>query len=237
MPTPSLEQNVPSLESSRRMKCPGCEAEVADQSAFCPQCGTRLDSEPGAERDRPAPAEQSGRERFNRAVTDRQRAADDAEEELWEGGFSGKAMLGAWIAAGVLSLVVLVVAAFYATTAAWWGGALVAIVVLWVWPALTLLYRRFNIHYRLTSQRLFHAVGIVRRRIDRIELLDVDDITYEQGLIERMLGVGTIQVTSSDTTHPKLIMRGIDQVQEVAAMMDAARRKERVRRGLHIESI
>lgn len=219
------------------MKCPGCEAEVADQSAFCPKCGTQLGSEAAAVQGRPAPVAESGRDRFTRAVADRQSVADDAEEELWEGGFSGKAMLGAWIAAAVLSLVVLVVAAFYATTAAWWGGALVAIVILWVWPALTLMYRRFNVHYRLTSQRLFHALGIVRRRIDRIELLDVDDITYEQGLIERMLGVGTIQVTSSDTSHPKLLMRGIDQVQEVAAMMDAARRKERVRRGLHIESI
>ena len=146
-------------------------------------------------------------------------------------------MVGAWVVAAVLSLVVLAAAAFFARTAAWWGSALLALAVVWGWPALMLVYRRYNIHYRLTSQRLFHELGILRRRVDRIELIDVDDITYEQGIVERMLDVGTIHITSSDRTHPHFVMKGIDRVQEVASMVDAARRKERVRRGLHIASI
>ena len=65
----------------------------------------------------------------------------------------------------------------------------------------------------------------------------MDDVSYDQGIIERLLGVGTIRVTSSDRTHPEIALRGIDGVHEVATMMDDARRRERLRRGLHIEAV
>jgi hypothetical protein len=52
-----------------------------------------------------------------------------------------------------------------------------------------------------------------------------------------VLGVGTIRITSSDRTHPQLVLRGIESVREVSGLIDSARRKERVRRGLHIESV
>jgi hypothetical protein len=72
---------------------------------------------------------------------------------------------------------------------------------------------------------------------DRIEVIDIDDVTYEQGLVQRMLGVGTIRIASSDRTHPELVLSGIDGVQQVADTIDDIRRKERRKRGLHIESI
>jgi hypothetical protein len=65
----------------------------------------------------------------------------------------------------------------------------------------------------------------------------MDDISYEQGLIERWLGVGTIRITSSDRTHPEIELLGIDRVQQVAGIFDEARRRERLQRGIHIESI
>ena len=65
----------------------------------------------------------------------------------------------------------------------------------------------------------------------------MDDITYVQGIVDRIFGTGTIKVTSSDRTHPEVNLRGIDQVREVAALLDSARRQERLRRGVHIEAI
>jgi hypothetical protein len=89
----------------------------------------------------------------------------------------------------------------------------------------------------LTNQRFIHESGILRRVSDRIEVLDMDDITFEQGIIERLVGVGTIRVMSSDRTHPELQMYGIDNVREVSGLFDDTRRAERRRRGLHIENI
>jgi hypothetical protein len=52
-----------------------------------------------------------------------------------------------------------------------------------------------------------------------------------------MLNVGTIRVTSSDHSNPELPMPGIDDVKVVADKIDKARRAERERRGLYIESV
>ena len=94
-----------------------------------------------------------------------------------------------------------------------------------------------NIGYRLTTQRFFHSTGVLTRTTDRIEVIEMDDVTYTQGIFERMFGVGTIKVTSSDPTHPVLVMPGIDNVQQVAEVIDKARRKEITRRGLRIHAV
>jgi hypothetical protein len=75
------------------------------------------------------------------------------------------------------------------------------------------------------------------RVTNRVEVIDIDDITFAQGPLERLLGVGTLQLTSSDRTHPELSLPGIDAVQQVASTFDDARRRERRKRGLHIEAV
>jgi hypothetical protein len=70
-----------------------------------------------------------------------------------------------------------------------------------------------------------------------VEVIDIDDVSYSQGPIERLLGVGTIKLLSSDVSDPQLILRGIDDVQRVATLIDNARREERRRRGLYLESV
>ena len=48
---------------------------------------------------------------------------------------------------------------------------------------------------------------------------------------------GTIRITSSDRSDPILVIPGIEKVKEVAGIIDETRLQERLRRGLHIESI
>ena len=50
-------------------------------------------------------------------------------------------------------------------------------------------------------------------------------------------GVGTIRIRSSDVTDPQITLPGIENGAEIARAMDNARRKERMRRGLHVESV
>jgi membrane protein YdbS with pleckstrin-like domain len=99
------------------------------------------------------------------------------------------------------------------------------------------LYRRLSIQYQVTTQRLIHQRGILVRVTDRIELIDVDDISFSQGLVQRMLGVGNITISGSDKTDPVLVMLGIDQVAKVAGLIDDARRSERRKHSLHIEAV
>jgi uncharacterized membrane protein YdbT with pleckstrin-like domain len=113
----------------------------------------------------------------------------------------------------------------------------IGIPVLWVFLIGMLAYKKVSVHYELTNQRFIHKAGILKRVTDRIEVIDIDDVRYEQGIVQRMLGVGTIRISSSDRSHPELVLSGIDEVARIADMIDDVRRKERRRRGLHIESI
>lgn len=248
------------------MRCSTCGAEVVEEAVFCHQCGGRLQgveandsfNEPNAAKqkhadspegpDAPAPAahptgDQPGgpaaptpAERL-RAAAERTGTEEDQEEELWDGGYSPRAMAGNWVLSGMITLMLLVIWAWKVRNAAAWTALVLGLLLLWIVQLLLLAYRRMSVHYELTTQRLVHQKGILRRVTDRIELIDMDDITFEQGVIDRLTGVGTIRVISSDRTHPELLLRGIESVREVATVIDDARRSERRRRGLHIEAI
>jgi hypothetical protein len=165
------------------------------------------------------------------------RRTDAPEEELWQGTYSPRAMAPALAGAALLTIAIIVAWIVYRESITWWWLPLAGIAVTWLLVGGQLAYRIFSVKYRLTNQRFFHEKGILRRVVDRIEVIDMDDITYIQTILDRMLNVGTIRVTSSDRTHPELVLRGIDGVKDVAAKIDAARRAERIRRGLHIEQI
>ena len=237
------------------MHCPSCGVEVVEQAGFCHKCGQRLESadeqafvgkqqeaspmpDPGFLDRQSDDAESAATpgEKFKQAATARN-AEDEPEEELWQGGYSSKAMIGAWILSGTISIVLLIVWALYVRTRWLWIAMLVAIVLLWIYQLGKLCYRRMNVRYRLTTQRFVHETGVLRRVTDRIEVIDMDDIAFEQTVIQRLVGVGTIRITSSDKTHPKLVLLGIENVKDVADKIDDIRCSERRRRGLHIESI
>jgi membrane protein YdbS with pleckstrin-like domain len=182
------------------------------------------------------------KEQFQAAAADKVETAEGTAEErgLWKGGYSGKAMYGTWFGAGVITIAAIVGLALLArgeSAGTIWMITGTIILFMWVFVIGLYLYRRLSYHYELTTQRLIHQAGIFIRRVDRIEVIDIDDVSYTQGLIQRLLGVGRIVITSSDRSDPELVIDGIDNVQQVAGTIDDVRRSERRRRSLHIESI
>jgi hypothetical protein len=221
------------------MRCPSCGEEVVQQAVYCHKCGHRLDSsDAGFAADQPpvdsAPAAPGNAFKDPAARPD---LKDQSEKELWRGGYSSKAMIGGWALSGFVSLALLVGGVFWARDLTWWLILLALIILTWLYHFAVLCYRRMSVHYLLTSQRFIHERGILRRVNDRIEVLDMDDITFEQSLWERMVGVGTLRIASHDRTDPELALPGIQDIQRVAGLFDDARLAERRRRGLHIEQI
>lgn len=161
-----------------------------------------------------------------------------AEKSLWKGGYSPKAMYGVWILSAIATVAILAAVALLASDQnnVWLISG--AVILVWWCVAIGMyLYRRFSMHYELTTQRFVHQNGILLRQTDRIEVIDIDDVSYSQGIIQRMLGVGTIVLKGSDRSHPELTLKGIDKVPEIASLIDDVRREERRRRSLHIEAI
>jgi membrane protein YdbS with pleckstrin-like domain len=209
------------------MKCPQCGTEVAAGAAFCSACGAQLNAaaaSPATPQQRLAPGARSV-------------DPEDAEVVLWEGRFSKLAMIGSWIGAGLFTLVAIIVGLIVPFEGAMWTWAAVGIGIVWVALALKLLYQQLTVRYMLTTQRLVHEHGLLWRQSDRIEAIDIDDVTFTQGPVARMVGVGNVKVVSSDQSTPVFYLQGIDGVREVATMIDEVRRKERRKRGVHIESV
>ena len=86
--------------------------------------------------------------------------------------------------------------------------------------------------YRLTSQRLFAQTGLIAKNLEEVELFRVKDVTLSQGVLDRLLGVGTVTVLSTDDTAPELDLAGIRDPLAAKEALRTAFRAARQREGL-----
>ncbi len=95
----------------------------------------------------------------------------------------------------------------------WWFASclLVLPIPVAIWKWLTVRCTT----YTLTSQRFRVATGVLNRVFDDLELYRVKDITVNQPLVQRMLGLGTIRMVTSDATTPELVLGAIPGALEV----------------------
>ena len=63
--------------------------------------------------------------------------------------------------------------------------------------------------YSLSEDRLFTSVGFLNIKDDEILLYRVRDIDTSRSLWQRLFGVGTVTVISSDKTMPNLVLKNI----------------------------
>ena len=63
--------------------------------------------------------------------------------------------------------------------------------------------------YALSEDRLFTSVGFLNIKDDEVLLYRVRDIDLERRLCQRIFGVGTITVMSSDKSMPNLVLKNI----------------------------
>ena len=73
--------------------------------------------------------------------------------------------------------------------------------------------------YRLGEDRLFYEKGFLSTTVDDILLYRVRDISVKISFWQRLTGVGTVTVNSSDQTMPVLVMRDIKRPREVKEML------------------
>lgn len=66
-----------------------------------------------------------------------------------------------------------------------------------------------TVRYRISNYRVDYERGLLRKKIDTLELWHVEDIHFEQGIMDRILNVGDITVISNDKTTPKLELQGL----------------------------
>ena len=89
--------------------------------------------------------------------------------------------------------------------------------------------------YALSEDRLFTSVGFLNIKDDEILLYRVRDIDTSRSLWQRLFGVGTVTVMSSDKTMPNLVLQNIKDPVMVKEMLhkqvEEMKIKRRVRFG------
>jgi len=68
---------------------------------------------------------------------------------------------------------------------------------------------RLSAEYRLYPDSLEIETGLVSRNIDNLQLFRVRDLGLRQSLLGRLLGVGDVEVTSTDQSTPHLVIHGV----------------------------
>jgi membrane protein YdbS with pleckstrin-like domain len=111
--------------------------------------------------------------------------------------------------------------------------AAVAILVLMLWLIVPVLRWRLTT-YELTTKRLRMRAGIVTRHGRDIPLIRINDVSFEKGPLDRLLGCGRLVVESAGE-HGQIVLTEIPHVERVQATLfqlveEEQRRLEREQR-------
>jgi uncharacterized glyoxalase superfamily metalloenzyme YdcJ len=87
-------------------------------------------------------------------------------------------------------------------------------------------------YYVLTNERLKIRHGMFGRDIENFELVRVQDIDFKQGMTERIMGIGDINIRGSDSSDPHIILRNVAKPELVYETLRRAWLEARKRHGL-----
>ena len=91
--------------------------------------------------------------------------------------------------------------------------------------------------YALSEDRLFLSVGFLSIKDDEILLYRVRDITTSRSIWQRLFGVGTVTVVSSDKTMPTLQMKNIRNPVAVKELLHNQVEEMKIRRRVRLGEI
>jgi uncharacterized membrane protein YdbT with pleckstrin-like domain len=93
----------------------------------------------------------------------------------------------------------------------------VAVLFLMVWLIVPVLRWRTTT-YELTTKRLRTRFGVVTRHGRDIPLTRISDVSFQTGVLDRLLGSGRLVVESAGE-HGQIVLRDIPHVEEVQATL------------------
>jgi uncharacterized membrane protein YdbT with pleckstrin-like domain len=96
-----------------------------------------------------------------------------------------------------------------------WLAFAAVVLIFGAWPALAW----WNRTYTLTTERLATRTGILRRSGRDIPLTRINDVAFDQGLLDRMAGCGTLRVSAA-SEEGTVVLKDIPHVHQVSLRMN-----------------
>ena len=102
--------------------------------------------------------------------------------------------------------------------------------------------RRFGLplsftRYGLSEDRLFLSTGFLSIKDDEVLLYRIRDITTTRNLWQRLFGVGTVTVVSSDKTMPVMMLKNIKNPVSVKELLHEQVEEMKLRRRVRVGEI
>lgn len=91
--------------------------------------------------------------------------------------------------------------------------------------------------YALSEDRLFLSMGFMSIKDDEVLLYRIRDITTSRSLWQRLFGVGTVTVVSSDKTMPTLTLKNIKRPIAVKELLHRQVEEMKIRRRVRVGEI
>lgn len=91
--------------------------------------------------------------------------------------------------------------------------------------------------YALSEDRLFLSVGLLSVKDDDLLLYRVRDISCKRSLWQRIFGMGSITITSSDKTHSTLVLKNVKEPLAVKELLHNQVEEMKMRRRVRVGEI
>ena len=189
--------------------CPDCGHEVSTVAPACPHCGR---PSPGMSAPGAAPAQ-----------------SPMNEETLWRGSPSLLVLIGHVVMMFVVLIGIPLLAGLIASktidldaksriTHIGWLVTLVILIIQLIGFFIALMKQR-SIQYTITNQRVIIERGVLSKSLNEIDMRTIDETEFFQTFHERLLGIGSVTLISSDKVFPTTSLRSIKDPRAVRELI------------------
>lgn len=91
--------------------------------------------------------------------------------------------------------------------------------------------------YSLSDDRLFLSVGFLNIHDEEVLLYRIRDITTSRSLWQRLFGVGTVTVVSSDKTMPTIVLKNVKDPLAVKELLHKQVEEMKIRRRVRVGEV
>lgn len=103
-----------------------------------------------------------------------------------------------------------------------WVAFVGVVLVFGLWPVLRWRSRT----YTLTNERLATRSGVLRRSGRDIPLSRINDVAFDQGILDRMVGAGTLRVSAA-SEEGTVVLKDIPKIHDVSLRINELVRQAR----------